>query len=759
MLAPVLGVVFTLVLASFFISTISDQRATLSKIQLNTMDNSRSLAQLASRLATNHARVYELLKFADEDGDEARLYDMGKPLLNEVHKIEADVLIATKVIDSTDSVLKTVTEYRKQIITAVEMSTVDLSLAYQYMTLATTQFNKANAAFLKLNNKMQNELETQLTHFQESNDKTLRQFSVAFFLICLLALVVSYLLSKLLSRDIYNSINILNKLTNNNEIIKNKSEVTQLNHVINHVQLNHRLLEKTRNDLNRQQRQLHSILDNMVDAVITIDEEGIVLSFNRAAEMTFGYTENEIVGHNINKIIPDPQAELHQNYLQHYLKTGESHVLDHGREVKAQRKNKEIFPIHISISELPDTLNNKKCFIGTCRDITKSKQQEEQLRISQKMDALGKLTGGIAHDYNNMLGVIIGYADLLVSTLADQPENKNYADKITHAARRGVKLTSKLMSFSRVKQNEAITLDINNLLLSQKSMLEKTLTVRIKLTFDLCPDIWPIKVDYGDLEDAILNICINAMHAIELNGQLSIQTKNITLEQEDANSLKLQPGDYTLMNIMDTGQGMSEEVISKIFDPFYSTKGEKGNGLGLTQVYGFMQRSHGLIKAYSQPGHGTHFALYFPRVEQDILPTEKTEEVKTDLRLNGNETILIVDDEPDLLNLCSELLQQYGYHAIKTNDALEALEILKGKNIDLLISDVIMPDIDGFELAAIVQKKYPHIKIQLVSGFTDNRHLNTHDKILHENLIHKPYNPQALLSRIRQLLNNSSATD
>jgi len=751
MLAPVLSSVLILTLIILFISTTTEQRKNLSNIQKITMENARLLSHLASRLATNHAQVYELLKFAADDGDEASLYEMGKPLLNEVHKIEAATQAASQSIESTETVLRALTEYRKKIITAVEMSTVDLALANKFMTLATSEFNKANAALLKQNEGMQHNLKNQIKNFHHAADITLRQYLILFVIVILTTIVISYFLARILSHDLHQSIYTLGQLISNNDISDNSSEVVKLTQVINHVKQNHRNLKKTRNDLEQQESQLRSILDNMIDAVITMDEDGTVLTFNNAAEKIFFYSADEIIGHNINKIIAGKNADKHDGYIKHYLKTGETHIIGVDREVKAKRRNQEIFPIYLSVTELPHKKGNKRCFIASCKDITTSKQQEQQLRRSQKMDALGKLTGGIAHDYNNMLGVILGYSDLLKSSLSDQPEKIDYIDKITHAAERGVKLTSKLMSFSRLKENTAEKVSLNTLIRNQQHMLEKTLTVRIKLLLNLETNLWPIKVDCGDLEDSILNICINAMHAIQNSGQLTIQTQNVSTEKENTAILNLQPGDYIVLSISDNGCGMNEETVSKIFDPFYSTKGSKGTGLGLSQVYGFIKRSNGAVKVYSEVGHGSRFALYFPRLQEDISNTED-KNIKTTVNLKGSENILIVDDEPELLNLCVKILQQHGYKTFKADGASQALKVLEHESIDLLLSDVIMPDIDGFQLADLVQKKYPEIKIQLTSGFSDNRHLNIKDKTLYENLIHKPYSSQILLSKIRELL-------
>lgn len=395
-------------------------------------------------------------------------------------------------------------------------------------------------------------------------------------------------------------------------------------------------------------------------------------------------------------------------------------------------------------------------FIVFIVDLTERKLHEEQLRRSQKMEALGKLTGGIAHDYNNMLGVILGYSDLLERRLTDQPKLAGYANKIHHAGERGANLTKKLLSFSRQEAPEAAKLNLNTLLLGQQDMLQKTLTVRIKLVIDLADKVWPICLDSNDLEDAILNICINAMHAMtdnKLGAQLTIRTNNQSLTKLEALSLGIKAGDYVQLSLTDTGSGMDESTKEKIFDPFFTTKGSKGTGLGLSQVFGFIKRTEGGIKVYSEPGNGSQFVLYFPRYDDGYID-EIIETTGDFTALDGKENILIIDDEADLCELATEQLRLEGYQVFSAENANQALIILEHESIDLILSDVIMPGMNGYQLASMVQEKYPAIKIQLASGFSDNQHLDMVDENLHQNLLNKPYTSQTLLKRIRFLLDD-----
>lgn len=384
----------------------------------------------------------------------------------------------------------------------------------------------------------------------------------------------------------------------------------------------------------------------------------------------------------------------------------------------------------------------------------RDKRATEILNRSQKMDALGKLTGGVAHDFNNILGVITGYAELLERSLTQEPKLAKYAEQIHHSGNRGAALTKKLLSFSRKKSTESTVLNINTVLLEQQNMLEKSLTARINLVLKLDDALWPVLIDGGDLEDAVLNMSINAMHAMEKGGQLTIRTGNERLGEMDAQRLHVRKGDYSVLSITDTGCGMDKATQEKIFDPFFSTKGERGTGLGLSQVYGFVERSGGVIKVYSEPGHGTQLVLYFPR-NYGLGGEGLEDEADIDIdmaELRGNETILVVDDEPALLDITSEMLSQHGYTILRAENGKRALEILETKPINLMLSDVIMPGMDGYHLATIVQSKYPDVKIQMTSGFSDQRHVDLEDEGLHQNLLYKPVQSLKLLKRMRVLL-------
>ncbi|NOX08056.1 MAG: response regulator [Gammaproteobacteria bacterium] len=512
-------------------------------------------------------------------------------------------------------------------------------------------------------------------------------------------------------------------------------------------------IKRITDELKDREKRLDITLNSIGDGVIATDEKGNITRMNPAAQKLTGWNFKEAHGQpirNIFIIIDELSRKLIENPVDKVLATGQTIYLNNLTTLIS--KDGIEYKIEDSAAAI---LNEDDIILGMIlifSDVTKRKLAEEQYRQAMKMDALGKLTGGVAHDYNNMLGVIIGYSDLLKDELKDQPKLLKFVDTIKHSAERGAALTKKLLDFSRHKKSDITLLNLNNILLNQQLMLQKTLTARINLEFDLGEDLWSVRLNEGDTIDAILNISINAMHAMKESGHLIIRTRNEKIDTIDANTLKMTAGDYVSLSISDTGCGIDPQIKNKIYDPFFSTKGEKGTGLGLSQVYGFVRRSHGVIKLYSELGHGTRQMLYFPRHHEGNKPPVSIKR-DTASEIIGSETILVVDDEPDLLEFCSTLLNKHGFNVLSANSVKNALHILEHNKVDLLLSDIIMPEKDGYQLAAIVKEKYPDIIIQLASGFADNHHPSTVDETLKNSLLSKPYNSDILLQTISELLN------
>lgn len=426
------------------------------------------------------------------------------------------------------------------------------------------------------------------------------------------------------------------------------------------------------------------------------------------------------------------------------------------RDIEAQIADGSLLWIDFHVNPIHDENGKLKYLIAEGRDITQRKNAEEQLRRSQKMEALGKLTGGIAHDFNNILGIITGYAEMLAIHLKQQPKLVKYVSEIQRSGERGARLTKKLLAISRNQQSETEIINLNDVLNDQLHMLEKTLTPKIRIIKELDEDVWLTETNRGDLEDAILNVCINAMQAMPGSGTLTLSTNNRKLHGVDAETLNLDAGEYIELSIADTGTGMDEATQARIFDPFFTTKDE-GTGLGLSQVYGFVQSSGGAVKVYSELGRGSRIILLLPRkvVKKDM--TMSPNAVNLHDVLGGDETILVVDDEAALRNLAQEMLTAKGYKVFVAESAVQAIEVLQQQPVELMLCDVIMPGMDGYGLANLVQQQFPGTRIQMLSGFSDDRHLKVIDEKLHAQLIKKPYKSVELLRRIRSLLDEGKA--
>ena len=473
-----------------------------------------------------------------------------------------------------------------------------------------------------------------------------------------------------------------------------------------------------------------------------------VEDWNQAAESMFGYTLEEIKGRDFNMVLPESAKVNVKEVWQGLMsQTGGSKNINEnltkdGRIILCEWHNKAI------VDESGEVVGAASLVL----DITQLKEQQVQLQRAQKMDALGKLVGGIAHDYNNMLGVIIGYTDLMQMKFSHVEGLQKYIDNIAKAGDRGRKLTQRMLNFSKKESSEASAVSISDVLIQQRDLISKAITALIIIEYDLCKPDWLVWVDSSELEDVLLNVSINAQHAMPNGGTLTFTTEAIHLSAVDAKFLGLAENDYLKLSVSDTGCGMSNELMSKIFDPFFSTKGSHGTGLGLSQVYGFMERSGGIVKVYSEEGSGSEFSFYFPRYRDDNESGNEQSLINIDGTQGDGQAILVVDDEPALRELAAEMLSLAGYRILMAGDGDEALDVLANHHVDLVLSDVIMPNMDGYQLAGRIEKQYPTVKVQLASGYSDNRHTVAVNDELHKTLLHKPYTSLELTNRISQLL-------
>jgi PAS domain S-box-containing protein len=504
--------------------------------------------------------------------------------------------------------------------------------------------------------------------------------------------------------------------------------------------------------------QLAAIFQSAVDAIISIDELGNIESVNPATEKLFGYTAAELIGENVKILMPEPYRRDHDSYISQYRHTGKRKIIGIGREVTGQRKDGSTFPLHISVSEYE--IDGMRHFAGIAHDLSEqkraqeeSRRQQEALRRSQRMDALGQLTGGFAHDFNNLLTVIIGNLELA----EEKPEGVATGDLIrraNEAAQMAVRLTGRLLSFSRQRKLEPAVINVNEQILNMMELLGRSLGETITLTTALANDLWNVHVDPSEIENAVLNLAINARDALPRGGRLNIETSNVRFTPEDApKQYGLAPGEYVRVTVSDTGLGMTPEIAARAFEPFFTTKpAGRGTGLGLASIYGFAKQSGGNATLYSEVGRGTTVNLYLPRHGAGERRT--VSEAPPAVGDATGETILVVEDNTELRALTLDRLQRLGYHIIEADcgpTALAKLEV--GEKIDLIFSDVVMPGgLTGYELAARVRDHYPSIKILLTSGYDAKLAADQDTTGSDLKVLRKPYRQADLAHAIREAL-------
>jgi nitrogen-specific signal transduction histidine kinase/CheY-like chemotaxis protein len=389
--------------------------------------------------------------------------------------------------------------------------------------------------------------------------------------------------------------------------------------------------------------------------------------------------------------------------------------------------------------------------ITLATDITEHKVVEERLRQAQKMEAVGQLTGGVAHDFNNLLAVILGNIELVADRLGTDDKQVR---AIVHAATRGAELTQRLLSFSRQQALRPETVDLNACVTGMTDMLRRTLGETIEIEPIIASGLSISEVDPGQLENALLNLAVNARDAMPKGGRLTIETANIELDHDYAAALgDVTPGHYVRLSVTDTGIGIPPEIIEHVFEPFFTTKevGE-GSGLGLSMVYGFVKQSGGHVTISSEPGCGTTVQLYLPQAEVPVQPAGQ-EPVMGDTEARG-ETVLVVEDDPDVRSLVISLLQRFGYNVLEAGDGAEALAALQDySRIDLLLSDVVLPGgVSGSDLAEQVTDRYPGIKVLFMSGYPDAPHRRG-PLVENTELLGKPFGKRDLAQKVRAVLN------
>ncbi len=504
------------------------------------------------------------------------------------------------------------------------------------------------------------------------------------------------------------------------------------------------------------------IIETSHDAVIQMDETGKVLEWNPQAETVFGWRRDEALGKKLSSlIVPEEARAMHESGLARFLLTGKSNILNKRIEITAATRSGNEITVELTV-----TVQRRKqgyVFIAFVRDLTAKISTESQLRQSQKMEAVGQLTGGVAHDFNNLLAVIIGSLDGLDDMLKGKPRAQNLAGMALKAALRGADLTRQLLVFSRRQALDPVSFDLNERVSATTELLRRTIGGAIEIKFVPARDLWPVVADTTQLEAAVTNLAINARDAMPKGGSLIIETANKSLgKQYSAENPDVAPGDYVMLLVSDTGIGMPREILERAFEPFFTTKDEgKGTGLGLSMVYGFAKQSRGHVKIYSEPGHGTVVRLYLPRsTEAAALPAVEHAPEPDKSSAPATATILVVEDNPDVRAVAVRQLTELGYKVVEAASGKAALDILKADahQIDLLFTDIVMPGgMTGDILASEARMTRPGLKVLFTSGFPQPTAMHSGGQtleIVHGSMLSKPYRKYDLARRVRETLSS-----
>src|SRR5881628_807776 len=493
-----------------------------------------------------------------------------------------------------------------------------------------------------------------------------------------------------------------------------------------------------------------TLVEGVRDIIFALSPEGTIASLNPAFETIAGWRREEWVGRPFERLVHPEDLPLALELL--------------GRVVRGELRPASQFRVRTAkgeyrvgeFSATPQLHEGRLVgILGIGRDVTERVQLEQQLRQAQKMEAVGRLAGGIAHDFNNILTAITGYADLLLEDLAATDPRRQDAAEIHKAADRAAGLTRQLLAFSRQQVLQPTVLEVNKLVSDLEKMLRRLLGEDVALSTRLAPTTGRVKADPGQLEQVIMNLAVNARDAMPNGGKLTLETSNVDLDESYASDhYPARAGPFVLLAVSDTGIGMNEETQAHMFEPFFTTKEKgKGTGLGLATVYGIIKQSGGFIWVYSEVGHGTTFKLYLPRVEELAERAAAPAPART-RPARGTETVLVVEDEAPVRNVARQVLERHGYSVLEAPSAEAALDIATrySGTIHLLLTDVVMPGLNGRELASRLADLRPDARVIFMSGYTDDA--VTRHGVLEPGsaYVQKPFTPDAIARRVREVL-------
>ncbi len=516
---------------------------------------------------------------------------------------------------------------------------------------------------------------------------------------------------------------------------------------------------EARRSLDESEERTRQIIDTSLDAVVTFDGSGRLSGWNPQAEMIFGWTADEALGRDLFTLICPPAFEsAAEEELWQSLRRAERTVLNRRLETSATRRDRRVLRVEWSVASV--TIQGQRQYSAFVRDISERKRAEaerlamqEQLTQTSKMESVGRLAGGVAHDFNNMLGVILGTAELAMSSL--EPTHPVQADlmEIRKAATRSSELTSQLLAFARRQTVVPKVIDLNTTVDSAMKMLQRLVREDIELRWTPGRAIWNVRIDPLQVDQILANLAGNARDAITGAGRVAIETQNIVVDVAEASgNADARPGEYVVLSVTDSGSGMDPETQSHIFEPFFTTKAlGLGTGLGLPMIYGIVRQNDGFVSVQSAAGEGTTIRIAFPRHHG---PLDQVAAEGVSAAVAGAETVLVVEDEPALLALSTAILRRSGYSVLVAATPLDAVRIEREHDgpIHLLLTDVVMPEMSGNELATALMARRPQLQTLFMSGYSAN--MIAHDGVLGsgQHFIQKPFSVKELTAKLRSIL-------
>ena len=506
-------------------------------------------------------------------------------------------------------------------------------------------------------------------------------------------------------------------------------------------------------EIKENEQRFRMLAENFPDFVARFDRTGHYTYVNPAVEKAFGLPAEAIIGKSLQELPQGRKKEQNDELLNLIHLAFDKGVANESEVYWDTEIGERIYEIRHAPEK--DAAGSVVSVLSIARDISERKRLEDQLRQSQKMEAVGQLAGGVAHDFNNMLGVIIGYAELIASRENMDKTLLEHIEQILKAARQSGKITRQLLAFARKQTIAPITLDLNETVAGMLKLLKRLIGEDVDLTWLPGESLWPVKMDPSQIDQILANLCVNARDAIAGVGKITIETHKVEFDEAYCADHKgFHPGEFVMLAVSDNGSGMDRATLNKIFEPFFTTKElGRGTGLGLSTVYGIVKQNAGFINVYSELGHGSSFKVYLPR-RHSVADGSTPMAIPDPQVLRGNETILVVEDDVSYLEISKLILEQFGYRVLTASTPSEALLAAKAHpgTIQLLLTDLIMPEMNGRELANQMTSLYPDIMCLFMSGYTGN--VIAHHGILDEGIhfLQKPFAKQALAEKVRKIL-------